>query len=108
MTDEQVSQHADMRGAQRNISHRYMELVLEYGRCLRASNAKHHFFGEREVERFLETLGSIVFRLEGILVIESQDGTVLTVYRNPKALKLVKRKMRLKGTSHRPAALRAA
>jgi hypothetical protein len=66
---------------QRNIEHEAVEVVLDYGREVFTRGAVVHAIGRREIEQWARQ-GIDLSRFEGVQVVCSHDGTVLTVYRN--------------------------
>lgn len=74
------SQHALDRMNQRRLNDNQVALVHKYGREVFARDAVYHFVGRKEVEAFADRAD--LSGVEGIHVLESRDGTVLTVYRN--------------------------
>ena len=89
-----ISGHATRRCAQRRISLDQMGLVQRYGRRYYGHGAVHYFFGRQETERLGASLGRVVDRLEGIVVVAAPDGFVLTAYRNHDATRHLRRKTR--------------
>ena len=85
-----ISSHAARRMAQRNLSVGDIALVLRFGRKEHCTGVEFFFLGERDVpqgqERELE-------RLVGTTVVAA-DESILTVYRNEKALARIKRKLK--------------
>ncbi|MCA9177469.1 MAG: DUF4258 domain-containing protein [Planctomycetales bacterium] len=77
----QLSCHAFERMEQRDIDHEAIEVVLDYGREVYTRGAIVHAIGRREIEHW-EREGIDLSRYDGVQVVCSQDGTVLTVYRN--------------------------
>lgn len=93
-----LSRHARHRGAQSNLSERDLELVRKYGVLERRTGVRFYFVRDREVERFRLVEPRLV-RLHGVvMVVSSHDDTVITVYRNPKALKGIRRKSKTRWT----------
>ncbi|HEY1191113.1 MAG TPA: hypothetical protein VGE74_25995 [Gemmata sp.] len=74
------SQHAIDRMNERRLNDEQVALVHEYGREVFARGAVYHFVGRKEVEAFAACVD--LTAVEGIHVLESHSGTVLTVYRN--------------------------
>jgi hypothetical protein len=86
-----LSKHARRRGAQSNLSERDVDLVRTYGVLERRTGVRFYFVRRREVERFREVEPRLA-RLEGIVMVMSPEGTVITFYRNSKALRDIRRK----------------
>ena len=87
----QISRHAQHRGAQSNLRADDLDLVRRYGVLERRTGVRFYFVRKRDVERF----GSVeprLRRLHGIVMVLSNDNTVITVYRNRQALRDIRRK----------------
>lgn len=84
--------HARQRGAQRNITPEQMVFVADYGRRLYADGAIHCFLGRQETRRYAQTLGIRLDALEGICVVLSLTGTILTCFRNRDSMKYIRKK----------------
>ncbi len=74
------SDHALDRMSRRRIAPDLAQTVVALGREIHTRGATVYFIGRDEVEREKRT-GSDVRRLEGLCVVCSREGTVLTVYR---------------------------
>lgn len=75
------SQHAQTREGQRGISKKQVMLAYKYGRVIHARRATYYVIGKKEIERY----GSIEPELKamnGIQLVVSSNGTVLTAFRN--------------------------
>jgi hypothetical protein len=81
--DLELTRHSERRMSQRGIGETDILMVLQYGRLLHSRGACIHVVGRKEIKEarkdkvYLEDI-------EGIHVISSNDGAVLTVYRNKK------------------------
>jgi hypothetical protein len=83
------------RGAQGNLVDRDLELVRKYGVLERRTGVRFYVLRKRDVERHREAEPRLQ-KLHDLVVVVSRDGdTVITVYRNSKALKKIKRKSKL-------------
>ena len=79
----ETSRHSEKRMSQRGIGEDDILIVQQYGRLLYSRNACIHVVGKKEVkEAKRENIN--LQKYEGIHVISSVEGTVLTVYRNKK------------------------
>ena len=87
-----LSEHAYWRQTQRNISAIQTQMVVLYGRLVYAGDAMHYFFGQREVRQYWQAFGECHDELDGVVVVMSHDGVVVTAYRNKKALRAIKRR----------------
>ncbi len=75
------SDHALDRMSRRRIAPNLAQTVVALGREIHTRGATVYFIGRDEVERE-KTTGSDLRPLEGLCVVCSREGTVLTVYRN--------------------------
>ena len=87
------SDHAIDRMARRDLTEEDIEYVLWYGRKVYCGGALHIFLGSRDMPKGDKRYGQLA-RLEGTtIVLDSQSGrTVITVYRNRRALRGIRRK----------------
>jgi hypothetical protein len=85
------SKHARRRGAQSNLRENDVELVRKYGVLERRTGVEFYFVRRREVKRFCDAEPRLS-RLEGVVMVMSRDGVVITFYRNSKALRNIRRK----------------
>ncbi|GIW71168.1 MAG: hypothetical protein KatS3mg102_0710 [Planctomycetota bacterium] len=79
--DNGLTRHAAVRMAQRGISRRGVELALDFGRERFVRGARIFVIGRREIER-ARRCGVDLADLEGLHVVVSHDGHILTTYRN--------------------------
>lgn len=90
------TQHSVFRQAQRNLSDDDVQFVLDHGRRFYRGGALHVFLGRRDIP----AEKSVVRRfghLEGtVLVLKAGDSpaTLITAYRNRRALKQIRAKAR--------------
>ena len=76
-----ITTHARMRMTARRVSETALSAVLDYGRVAYVRGAKIYVIGRKEVEAFLRK-GIELADFEGIHVVCSPEGVVLTTYRN--------------------------
>lgn len=76
-----LTQHATMRMAHRSIPYEVIESVIEFGRVVFTRGAIIHAIGRKEVERYRQE-DIDLSECEGVQVVCSMEGNVLTVYRN--------------------------
>lgn len=76
-----VTRHAARRMQTRAIAPAAVETVLEYGRVVHTRGAVVHAIGRKEVARYAAE-GVDLSALDGVQVVCSLDGAVITVYRN--------------------------
>lgn len=75
------SQHAQIREGQRGISKKQVMLAYQYGRVIHSRRATYYVIGNKEIEKY----GSIEPELKamnGIQLVMSSNGTVMTAFRN--------------------------
>ncbi len=73
--------HAEKRLDSRGLSSEALELALSFGRKIHARHALFHVIGKKEIQRFSDQIPELK-ELEGVQVVTSPDGVVLTAYRN--------------------------
>lgn len=76
-----LTKHVCRRMVQRGIRPEAIELVLEYGRVVHTRGAVVHAIGWKEVVQYRRE-DIDLSNCEGVQVVCSTEGTVLTVYRN--------------------------
>ena len=76
-----LSQHAWKRMCSRGISSHSVQRVIHYGRVAHVRGATIYAVGRKEVERHKRN-GVDLSKVEGVHVVSSKDGKVITVYRN--------------------------
>ena len=76
-----LTHHAKIRMGGRGFASQSIDLVLGYGREIRSRGAVFHVIGKKEIEHFRK-LEPRLKDLEGIQVVTSEDGMIITVYRN--------------------------
>ena len=84
-----LTRHARSRASQRGLSDDEIAFVLYFGRSIYRTGIKFFFLGQRDIpERYRRSHG----HLAGATLLMSQDGVVLTVYKNQDALRTIKKK----------------
>lgn len=76
-----LTKHAVERMSRRGLPSAAVSAALDYGRVVHIRGADIHAIGRREVERY-EREGMDLTRYEGVQVVCSPEGAVITVYRN--------------------------
>ena len=89
-----VTLHALERAARRGVSPDAVGWALEHGRVVHSTGIRFHFLGRREVEEACACGADrrAVEKCQGIVVLVGDDGCVITVYRNRRALADIRRK----------------
>lgn len=77
----QLTQHASLRSQQRSISLPTIDLVTTYGRKIHARGATFMVVGRKEVDRY-QGMGIDLSQAQGVHVVLSTEGQVITMYRN--------------------------
>ena len=75
-----LTDHACQRMDQRRITAADVAAVMQYGRLFYARGAVYYVLGRREIKRFLPIVD--LQHLDGVHVISSFEGIVITVYRD--------------------------
>ncbi len=75
-----LTDHACQRMDQRRITAADVAAVMQYGRHFYARGSVYHVLGRREIKRFLPIVD--LQHLNGVHVISSFEGVVITVYRD--------------------------
>jgi|GEM_PF-754297 hypothetical protein len=91
------SVHARRRARQRNLDTRIVRYVLDYGRIIHRTGILFYFLGARDIP-YDDRRNSWATRLVGTVLVVAQDGAVITLYRNPRALQTIRRKMKYRST----------
>lgn len=79
--DTRLTRHATERMTHRGIPPEVIDTVIEYGRVVYTRGAMIYAIGRKEVERYRQ--GDVdLSDSEGVQVVCSMEGAVLTVYRN--------------------------
>lgn len=93
---ERLSKHAKQRGAQSNLRESDMEIVRRYGVLEHRTGARFYVVLRRDVERFRDAEPRLQKLRDIVMVVSSDDSTVITFYRNAKALREIRRKPKLR------------
>jgi hypothetical protein len=101
-----LSRHAQARAARRNVVFDAVDYVLAHGRMVQRTGATFYFLGKRDIpvsdRRAAETA-----RLAGTVVLVASTGEVITVYRNQRALPVIRRKLKYRLTPEQCPAMRS-
>ena len=87
------SEHAQIRCAQRQIDPESLAFIKKHGQKIRRTGIMFYFLGRRNIPQDLRADDRFA-KLEGVTLLISADGTLITAYRNPKGLKTIRKKMR--------------
>jgi hypothetical protein len=87
------SLHARRRAARRNVVPDAVEYVLQHGRCLARTGVTFYFLGQRDLPA-ADRRHDWAARLIGTVVLVASDGEIITVYRNHRAWRTIKRKLK--------------
>ena len=89
----QFSEHAQIRCAQRQIHPESIAFIKKHGQKVRRTGITFYFLGKRNIPEKLRCNDRFA-KLEGVTLLISPDGTLITTYRNPKGLRDIRKKMR--------------
>ena len=84
-----ATDHARERQRRRGITDDQLDLTLHYGTRLYAQGAVFYYLRLRDVPRWVGD--DYAARVRGTVAVVSHDGAILTTYRNPKALRRLKK-----------------
>jgi hypothetical protein len=88
------TRHAWKRCSARSIPQSYVEMVMDWGQEFYRAGAVFHFLGKKMLQKF-GIDRNLWDRLEGLVIVtDPYSGVVLTGYRNHKAPKRIKRKLK--------------
>ena len=93
-----LSRHAKLRSSHRNLSDDDISLVLKFGQKEYRTGACFYFLGQRNLPKSLRADNRYA-KLVGTVLIVSHDGTIITLYRDPTALKKIRKKRKHKTRS---------
>ena len=79
--DQVITRHAHIRMTGRRISAEALANAIEYGRVVYVRGAKIYVIGRKEVKAFLHK-GIELADFEGVHVVCTPEGVVMTTYRN--------------------------
>ena len=94
---ENISSHAKLRLAQRNLNEKDLAFVMRYGQEIHRTGASFYFLGSRDIP---EDFARRQSRLAGSTIVVDERG-IVTAYRNKRAIRKIKRKSKLKELSGR-------
>ena len=88
-----LSTHALKRISQRGISPEVIKIVLKHGTKIHRAGVLFVFMRAKDIPEGIQP--SVAERLDGLIVVASSDGSkIITVYRNRKGLKEIKKKLK--------------
>ncbi len=82
--------HAQLRMAQWNLRESDILCVIRYGQKYHRHGILFHFMGKKDIP---QNAAKDLARLEGTTVLTADSRTIITVYRNRNALKVIKGKV---------------
>ena len=88
-----LTSHAWLRSAQRNMALDAVRYILTYGREVRRTGVTFFILARRDIPTEDLRLPWIA-RLEGSVALVARDGAIITLYRNPAAIRAILRKAR--------------
>tara|TARA_R110002124_G_scaffold232843_1_gene397899 strand:+ start:426 stop:752 length:327 start_codon:yes stop_codon:yes gene_type:complete len=75
------SRHAKLREDQRGITEKQITLAFQYGRIIHARRATYYVVGKKEIDKH-SAVEPALKEMNGIHLVVSSNGTLLTVYKN--------------------------
>lgn len=75
------SRHAQAREEQRGISQKQVMLAYQYGRVIHSRRAVYHVIGNKEIKKYGDIEPELK-NMNGVQLVMSINGIVLTAYRN--------------------------
>jgi hypothetical protein len=75
------SRHAKQREDQRGITEKQVTLAYQYGRIIHARRATYYVVGKKEIDKHSAAEPALK-EMNGIHLVVSSNGTLLTVYKN--------------------------
>ncbi|MGZ3584347.1 MAG: DUF4258 domain-containing protein [Ktedonobacterales bacterium] len=87
------TKHGRKRSARRNIAPDAVDYVVAYGRMIQRTGVTFYFLGRRDIPPD-DRHASWASRLEGTIVLQAPDEDVITIYRNRRGLRAIRRKMK--------------
>ena len=87
------SRHASSRAARRHVPPEALDYVLTYGRRIQRTGVTFYFLGRRDLPA-ADRQADWASRLEGTVALVGNDGQLITVYRQRKALRAIQRKLK--------------
>ena len=88
-----ITDHAEVRMAQRGITEQDIETVMQYGHCLRRTGVTFYFMRRKDIRLLSRSKQTL---LHGLTAVISRNGTLMTVYKNVEALSKIKKKHKYK------------
>ncbi len=94
-TSAALSAHARQRGAQSNLRVSDMELIRRYGVVEYRTGVRFYVLRRRDVERHRHVEPRLTKLHDIVMIVSGDDTTVITVYRNKKALREIRHKPKM-------------
>lgn len=76
-----ISHHAQRRVDMRGVNQQVIELLLKFGREVKARGVLFYVVGKKEVQQSCKQEPALK-DMEGMQVLTSEDGVIITTYRN--------------------------
>lgn len=87
------SNHYVRRSGQCKLCDRDLAFVLQHARVLYRTGIRFYFLGWHDIPEPLRRNPGIA-RLQGMTVLLAHDGTLITAYKNPQAIRTIRRKVK--------------
>lgn len=82
-----ITGHAEVRMAQRGITRKDIETVMEHGHCVRRTGVQFYVLRHKDLRELPSDQ-----HLHGLTAVVSRNGTLMTAYKNKDGLKDIKKK----------------
>ena len=86
-----ISEHARKRCAQRNLGAEKLDTVLSYAQEIHRTGVIFYFLGKQNIPKEMRR-NDCYSKLEGAVLLTSNDGELITAYRNRNAFHSIRRK----------------
>lgn len=97
-----MSSHAEKRSSQRGIPYEFVELTIKHGECIHRTGITFYIMTHRQLEQLSKEGLELPEKIAGIVVLcrkyVSGDMEIITVYKNPHALKIITKKQKRRFT----------
>jgi len=87
----ELSKHGKQRCSQRGVSLKHLDFLKKHGQKYYRTGIEIYFLGKKNIPKKLRSDDRYA-KLEGTILMIGADGGIITVYRNRKALKDIRKK----------------
>ncbi|NWJ47285.1 MAG: DUF4258 domain-containing protein [Chloroflexi bacterium] len=89
-----LTYHATRRMRQRNFNQQEIYYILNHGRIERKTGICFYFLGERDIPREDRNLDWVQKLIGVTVLLSANQQSIITIYKNPKALRTIKKKLK--------------